>query len=90
MTFILTFYWFKEFESGKKKAEFRRANDYWKKTLAKLNSGDSVLLRKGYSHTYIKRIVDSVETVEGWELPEAERKFFNAANDELFIKVLFK
>ena len=87
--FILTFFWFDRVVSGKKNAEYRRQNKFWETKLAGLKAGDKVLLRKGYSHTYLEKTVAGVELVRGSALPELERNFFKPQGDEPFYKVVF-
>lgn len=86
----LAFRWFEEVESGRKTSEYRKACGITGRLLEKMKPGDMIVFHKGYTGTHLRAKVTAISTLEGWQLPDAEREFFGLCNDTKFFKIDFE
>lgn len=86
----LTYYWFKEIESGRKTCEYRRFTEGWRKRINRLNNGDLLVFHKGYTNRTITRQITRISVVNGWDLPNDVYNYFGCPNEDKFFCIAFK
>ena len=86
----LTYQWFDEISSGRKKAEYRRITPYWEKKLANIKPGDSIVFHLGYSAKTLRCRILYVRKISGWDLPNAAYNFFKCPNESGFFEINFE
>ena len=86
----LTYHWFDEIESGRKKCEYRRFTEGWSKRLSRLKKGDLVVFHRGYSSRTITRRIVNIRVVDGWNLPNEVYKFFGCPKESRFFEIAFE
>lgn len=82
----LTYYWFKEIESGRKKCEYRQFTEGWKKRLSGFKRGDLVVFHRGYSSRTITRRIVNIRVVDGGLCPMRYINFLDAPMNPAFLK----
>lgn len=78
----LTRHWFKCVENGSKTREYRKTIPYWEKRINRVQSGDLIVFRLGYTHCETHRQITSIRIVSGAALPRAEWRYFGCPNNE--------
>lgn len=85
----LTRHWYQCVENGSKTHEYRALTPYWVKRINRVQSGDFVAFRLGYTNTTILRQIINIRVITGWELPQAEYEYFHCPNEQKFFDIEF-
>lgn len=85
----LAYRWFDLIAAGRKTREYRRFTEAWRKRLNRLQRGDLVVFRRGYTRKTITRKIEGIRVISGWSLPEDEYHFFGCPNEDKFFEIQF-
>lgn len=86
----LTHHWWEEIAAGRKTSEYRRVCPAWIKRIGSLKQGDKIVFRRGYTGVTLKRTVETVRVIPGWDLPNDVYKFFGCPNETQFFEIQFQ
>lgn len=85
----LTRHWFKCVENGSKTAEYRKLTPYWVKRINRVQKGDLVVFRLGYTRREIRRTITNIRVISGFDLPHDEWHYFGCPNEPKFFEIEF-
>ena len=85
----LTRHWFKCVENGSKTAEYRELTPYWVKRINRVQKGDLIVFRLGYTRREICRRITSIRVISGFDLPHKEWHYFGCPNEPKFFEIEF-